>query len=145
LGFDKWAKISHEKEFVLTQWTVPQLSIMIIYYCTWSILIQNRLGLYCQLTIWPRKYKRKHTSCLWYTLSQDQRKYAAWGGAWKCLELSITQCPTRPRYLSWKQFVLTQLPSVPPGRSACNPIIMIAFWGLLHVHIPEGFCFIFCL
>jgi len=56
------------------QWTIPQLSLMIIYNSTWSIL-----GLYCQLTIWPRKHKRK-------TPSQDQRKSTAMGGAWNSVE-----------------------------------------------------------
>jgi len=41
------------------QWTVPQLSIMIIYSST--------------CLIWPSKYKRKRTSCLWFTLSHKQR------------------------------------------------------------------------
>jgi len=36
-------------------WTVPQLSIMIMYNSAWSIL-------YCQVTIWPRKHKRKTPS-----------------------------------------------------------------------------------
>ena len=43
------------------QWTVPQLSIMIIYNCTWSHLIQY-IRIYCQVTIWPRKDKRKTPS-----------------------------------------------------------------------------------
>ena len=82
------------KHKAAAQWTVPQLSNMIIYNCTWSIF-SNRLGLYCQLTIWPKTYKRKHTSCLWLTLSQDQRKYAACGGAWKCVELFVIKLITR--------------------------------------------------
>jgi len=30
----------HHQVLMLIQWTVPQLSIMIIYNCTWSILIK---------------------------------------------------------------------------------------------------------
>jgi len=32
---------------------------------------------------------KKHTSGLWYTLSHDQRKSTAMGGAWKFVELGI--------------------------------------------------------
>jgi len=34
---------------------------------------------------------KKHTSGLWYTLSHDQRKSTAMGGAWKFVELGTSQ------------------------------------------------------
>jgi len=63
--FQKWGFVNYRLAYrlkinssslrrTLKVWTVPQLSIMIIYNCTLSILIQ---GLYCQLTIWPRNTK----------------------------------------------------------------------------------------
>jgi len=39
----------------------------------------NRLGLYCWVTIWPRKHQRK-------TPSQDQSKSSALGGVWNFAE-----------------------------------------------------------
>jgi len=54
----------------------------------------NKLGLYCQVTSWPSIHKRKPTSCLWYTLSQDKRKSIALGGAWTVVDLRIEKLNT---------------------------------------------------
>ena len=43
----------------MVEWTVLQLSIMIIYNSTRSILISIGLGIYCQVTTWPSKYNKK--------------------------------------------------------------------------------------
>ena len=67
-------------------WTVPQLSIMIIYTGKWSILIQkNRV-----MWNWPSKYKRKRTSSLWSTYSHERNKWTERGRDWNFAELHIT-------------------------------------------------------
>jgi len=55
-------------------WTVPQLSIMIIYNSTWSLL-SNRLVLYCQVTIWSRKHKRTTPS---QAFTKPKQIYRIW-------------------------------------------------------------------
>jgi len=78
--------------------TVPQLSIMIIYNSTWSILIKwIWFMIDCQVGILPSKYKRKRTSCMWFTLSHEQKKYNN-GGNWSLAKLCITCEPTTPMW-----------------------------------------------
>ena len=53
----------------------------------------------CQVTIWLVKYKRKHTSCLWLSLSQEHLKSTERGGycfAEGCtgLKLWVSGCPS---------------------------------------------------
>jgi len=62
------------------QWTV-QLSIMIIYISTWSILIQW----IDQVIIWPSKYKRKSTSCLSYQQKKSKERRGDWSFAELCI------------------------------------------------------------
>ena len=82
--------------FFQWQWTVPHLSVMIIYYSTRSILIQ---WIRVILTIWPSKNKRKPASCLWETLSHTQINTAERGGDWTFAELCIDMLDKRPKYL----------------------------------------------
>jgi len=49
----------------------------------------NGLGLYCLVSIWLSKYKRKRTSCLCKTLSHEQRITAKVGEDLKYAELCL--------------------------------------------------------
>jgi len=72
---------------------------------SWSFLtvhgqfLSNRLGLYCQLTIWLRKYKRKHTFCLWKTRRNLTRSKKI-----RYIGRSLKICWTIHWIVYWKNF-----------------------------------------
>jgi len=86
---------------------------MIIYNSTRSILIQwIRVIFSCDiLSFWPRKYNRKHTSCLWQTVLHVQRNTTEMGGQRHihCTTISLLSLRLMPNLsrVNWTEIFLS--------------------------------------
>ena len=58
----------HLTNIILIYW------IKIDHLLLWIIMIDSCGFVHCQVTVWPSKYKRLHTSCLWKKKSTEREE-----------------------------------------------------------------------